>query len=62
MRWLNRTNSYDLTRLILYDLSKPQSWVGLGVGLGVDHLYKFRRIVQLVKYILFGKYRMNLYK
>ncbi len=34
-RWLIRTNSYDLTRTILYDLSKPQWWVGLGAGLGV---------------------------
>ncbi len=42
-------NSYDLTRTILYDLSKPQWWVGLGAGLGVGHSYKFIRIVQLVK-------------
>ncbi len=37
-------NSYDLTRTILYDLSKPQWRVGLGAGLGVGHSYKFIRI------------------
>ncbi len=37
-------NSYDLTRTILYDLSKPQWRVGLGAGLDVGHLYKFIRI------------------
>ncbi len=36
-RWLICTNSYDLTRTILYDLSKPQWRVGLGAGLGVGH-------------------------
>ncbi len=50
-------NSYDLTRTILYDLSKPQWRVGLGLG----HSYKFIRIVQLVKYVQFGKNRVNLY-
>ncbi len=44
-------NSYDLTRMILYGLSIPKWRVGLGVGLGVGHLYKFIRIVQLVKYV-----------
>ncbi len=34
-------NSYDLTRTILHDLSKPQWWVGLGAGLGVGNSYKF---------------------
>ncbi len=43
-RWLIRTNSYDLTRMILYDLSKRQWRVGLGAGLGVGHSYKFIRI------------------
>ncbi len=43
-------NSYDLT-MILYDLSRPQWWVGLGAGLGVGHSYKFIWIVQLVKYV-----------
>ncbi len=37
MRWLIRTNSYDLTRTILYDLSKPQWQVDLEAGLGVGH-------------------------
>ncbi len=37
-------NSYDLTRTILYDLSKPQWRVGLGAGLDVGNLYKFIRI------------------
>ncbi len=37
-------NSYDLTRTILYDLSKPQWRVGLGAGLGVGYSYKFIRI------------------
>ncbi len=55
-------NSYGLTRTILYDLSKPQWRVGLGAGLGVGLSYKFIRIVQLVKYVRFGKNRMNLYK
>ncbi len=50
-RWLIRTNSYDLTRTILYDLSKPQWRVGLGAGLGVGHLYEFVRISHLVKYV-----------
>ncbi len=36
-------NSYDLTRTIYYDLSKPQWWLGLGAGLGVGHSYKFIR-------------------
>ncbi len=44
MRWLIRTNLYDLTRTILYDLSKPQWRVGLGAGLGVGHSYKFIQI------------------
>ncbi len=61
-RWLICTNSYDLTRTILYDLSKPQWRVGLGVRLGVGHSYKFIRIVQLVKYVRFSKNRMNLYE
>ncbi len=43
-RWLIHMNSYDLTRTILYDLSKPHWWVGLGAGLGVGHSYKFIRI------------------
>ncbi len=29
--------------------------VGLGAGLGIGHSYKFIRIVQLVKYVRFGK-------
>ncbi len=37
-------NSYDLTRKILYDLSKPQWRVGLGARLGVGHFYKFKRM------------------
>ncbi len=41
-------NSYDLTWMILYDLSKPQWWVGLGAGLGVGHSYKFIRIGNLL--------------
>ncbi len=57
-RWLIRTNLYDLPRMILYDLSRPQWWVGLGVG----HTYKFIRIVQLLKYVQFSKNRMNLYE
>ncbi len=44
-KWLIRTNLYNLTRMILYDLSKPQWRVGLGAGLGVGHSYKFIRIV-----------------
>ncbi len=28
----------------LYDLSKPQWWVGLGAGFGVGHSYKITRI------------------
>ncbi len=59
-RWLIRTNSHDLTRTILYDLSKPQWRVGLGAELGVGHSYKFLQIVQLVKYVRFGKNCMNL--
>ncbi len=55
-------NSYDLTHMILYGLSRPQWRVGLGAGLGVGHLYKFIRIVQLVKYVRFSKNRMNLYE
>ncbi len=55
-------NSYDLTHTILCDLSKPQWRVGLGAGLGVGHSYKFIRIVQLIKYVRFGKNRMNLYE
>ncbi len=55
MRWLIRTNSYDLICTILYDLSKPQWRVGLGVGFGVGHSYKFIRIVQLIKYVQFHK-------
>ncbi len=43
-RWLIRMNSYNLTRMILYDLSKPQWQVGLGAGVGVGHSYKFIRI------------------
>ncbi len=43
-RWLIRTNLYDLTRTILYDLSKPQWRVDLGAGLGVGNSYKFIRI------------------
>ncbi len=46
-RWLIRTNSYDLARTILYELFKPQWRVGLGVGLGVGHSYKFIRIGNL---------------
>jgi len=42
-------NLFDLTRMNLYDLSKPQWWVGLGAGLGVGHSYKFMRIWQFVK-------------
>ncbi len=59
------TNSYifyEVANSILYDLSKPLWRVGLGAGLGVGHLYKFIRIVQLVKYVRFGKNHMNLYK
>ncbi len=56
------TNTYDLTRTILYDFSKPQWRVGLGAGLGVGHSYKFKWIVQLLKYIRFGKNHMNLYE
>ncbi len=40
-------NSYDLTRTILYDLSKPQWRVGLGAGFGVGHSYRFIRIGNL---------------
>ncbi len=43
-RWIIRTNLYDLTHTILYDLSKPQWRVGLGAGLGVGHSYKFIQI------------------
>ncbi len=48
-------NSYDLTRSILYDMSKPQWQVVLGAGLDVGQSYKFIWIVQVVKYIRFGK-------
>ncbi len=34
-------NLYELTRMILYDLSRPQCQVGLGVRFGVGHSYKF---------------------
>ncbi len=60
--WLICTNTYDFTRTILYDFSKPQWRVGLGAGLGVGHSYKFICIVQLLKYIRFGKNHMNLYE
>ncbi len=32
MGWLIRLNSYDLTNMILYELSKFQLRVGLGAG------------------------------
>ncbi len=44
-------NLYDLTRTILYNLSRPQ-W---RVGLGVDHSYEFIPIVKLEKYLWFSK-------
>ncbi len=39
MLYVYATLSHDLTRTILYDLSKPQWRVGLGAGLGVGHSY-----------------------
>ncbi len=50
-RWLIRTNSYDLTRTILYDLSKPQWLVGLGAGLGVGHSYELCNSYDLAKIV-----------
>ncbi len=41
MRWLIHSNLYDVTRSILYDLSKPQRRLRLG------HSYKFIRIGNL---------------
>ncbi len=38
----------------LYNLSRPQWLVGLGAGLGVGHSNKFKRIVQLVKYVQYS--------
>ncbi len=43
----------------LYNLSRPQWLVGLGAGLGVGHSNKFKRIVQLVKYVQYSKNRIN---
>ncbi len=56
-------NLYDLTRTILYNLSRPQWRVCLGAGLGVDHSYEFIPIVKLVKYLWFSKKkRIHLYE
>ncbi len=61
-RWLIRTNSYDLTRTILYDLSKPQWRVGLGAGVRCRSSVQIHTNWQLVKYVRFSKNRMNLYE
>ncbi len=50
-RWLIRMNSYDLTRTILYDLSKPQWRVGLGAGLGVGRTISYELATRKIRTI-----------
>ncbi len=55
-------NSYNLTRTILYDLSKPQWRVGLGAGFRCRSFVQIHTNWQLVKYVRFSKNCMNLYE